>query len=145
ALDYLLCFTLSPLRRRKRPGARSAGRVQSVALRRVCDRELEIEKFVPREYWSLVATLTTPRGDAFEARLVGADGKKIQRLDIGSGAEAEELKKAIEAANFTVSTVEAKPARRNSQAPFTTSSLQQHTSRKLGLAQAHNRMHVSWA
>ncbi len=137
ALDYLVGFTLSPVLWRKLPGARSAGRVQSVALRLVCDRELEIEKFVAREYWSLVATLTTPRGDSFEARLVGADGKKIQRLDIGSGAEAEELKKAIEAANFTVSTVEAKPARRNPQAPFTTSTLQQEASRKLGFAPAH--------
>src|ERR1700748_917101 len=113
ALDYLVGFTLSPVLWRKLPGARSPGRVQSVALRLVCDRELEIEKFIPREYWSLVATLTTPRGDAFGARLVGADGKKIQRLDIGSGAEAEDFKKAIEAANFTVTTVEAKPARRN--------------------------------
>ena len=137
ALDYLVGFTLSPVLWRKLPGARSAGRVQSVALRLVCDRELEIEKFVPREYWSLVATLTTPRGDSFEARLVGADGKKIQRLDIGSGAEAEDLKKAIEAANFTVLTVEAKPARRNPQAPFTTSTLQQEASRKLGFAPAH--------
>ncbi|WOH69225.1 type I DNA topoisomerase [Bradyrhizobium sp. BWA-3-5] len=137
ALDYLVGFTLSPVLWRKLPGARSAGRVQSVALRLVCDRELEIEKFVPREYWSLVVTLTTPRGDAFEARLVGADGKKIQRLDIGSGAEAEDLKKAIEAASFTVSTVEAKPARRNPQAPFTTSTLQQEASRKLGFAPAH--------
>jgi DNA topoisomerase-1 len=137
ALDYLVGFTLSPVLWRKLPGARSAGRVQSVALRLVCDRELEIEKFIPREYWSLVATLTTPRGDAFEARLVGADGKKIQRLDIGTGAEAEDFKKAIEAANFTVSTVEAKPARRNPQAPFTTSTLQQEASRKLGFAPAH--------
>src|ERR1700716_730505 len=137
ALADLVGFTLSPVLWRKLPGARSAGRVQSVALRLVCDRELEIEKFVAREYWSLVATLTTPRGDAFEARLVGADGKKIQRLDIGSGAEAEELKKAIEAANFTVSTVEAKPARRNPQAPFTTSTLQQEASRKMGFAPAH--------
>src|ERR1700757_4492114 len=137
ALDYLVGFTLSPVLWRKLPGARSAGRVQSVALRLVCDRELEIEKFVPREYWSLVATLLTPRGEAFEARLVGADGKKIQRLDIGSGAEAEDLKKAIEAANFTVTTVEAKPARRNPQAPFTPSTLQQEASRKLGFAPAH--------
>src|ERR1700735_1044201 len=86
ALDYLVGFTLSPVLWRKLPGARSAGRVQSVALRLVCDRELEIEKFIPKEYWSLVATLTTPRGDAFEARLVGADGKKIQRLANGSPA-----------------------------------------------------------
>jgi DNA topoisomerase-1 len=136
ALDYLVGFNLSPVLWRKLPGARSAGRVQSVALRLVCDRELEIEKFVAREYWSLIATLATPRGDNFEARLVGADGKKIQRLDIGSGAEAEDFKKAIEAANFTVSTVEAKPARRNPQAPFTTSTLQQEASRKLGFAPA---------
>jgi DNA topoisomerase-1 len=137
ALDYLVGFTLSPVLWRKLPGARSAGRVQSVALRLVCDRELEIEKFVPKEYWSLVATLATPRGETFEARLVGADGRKLQRLDIGSGAEAEDFRKAIEAANFTVSTVEAKPARRNPQAPFTTSTLQQEASRKLGFAPAH--------
>ena len=102
ALDYLVGFTLSPVLWRKLPGARSAGRVQSVALRLVCDRELEIEKFVAREYWSLIATLLTPRGDAFEARLVGADGKKIQRLDIGTGAEAEDFKKALEAAAYAV-------------------------------------------
>ena len=137
ALDYLVGFTLSPVLWRKLPGARSAGRVQSVALRLVCDRELEIEKFVAREYWSLVATLLTPRGDAFEARLVGADGKKIQRLDIGSGAEAEDFRKAIEAAAFTVTAVDAKPARRHPQAPFTTSTLQQEASRKLGFAPAH--------
>jgi len=137
ALDYLVGFTLSPVLWRKLPGARSAGRVQSVALRLVCDRELEIEKFVPREYWSLVATLVTPRGDAFEARLVGADGQKIQRLDIGSGTEAENFKQALEAANFTVTSVEAKPARRNPQAPFTTSTLQQEASRKYGFAPAH--------
>jgi DNA topoisomerase I len=137
ALDYLVGFTLSPVLWRKLPGARSAGRVQSVALRLVCDRELEIEKFVPREYWSLVVTLLTPRGEAFEARLVGADGKKIQRLDIGSGAEAEDFRKAIEATAFTVASVDAKPARRNPQAPFTTSTLQQEASRKLGFAPAH--------
>ncbi|QND71756.1 type I DNA topoisomerase [Tardiphaga robiniae] len=137
ALDYLVGFTLSPVLWRKLPGARSAGRVQSVALRLVCDREQEIEKFIPREYWSLVTTLATPRGESFEARLVGADGKKIQRLDIGTGAEAEDFKKAIEAANFTVSTVDAKPARRNPHAPFTTSTLQQEASRKLGFAPAH--------
>ena len=122
---------------RKLPGARSAGRVQSVALRLVCDRELEIEKFVAREYWSLVATLATPRGETFEARLVGADGKKIQRLDIGSGAEAEAFKQALENARFTVATIEAKPARRNPPPPFTTSTLQQEASRKLGFAPAH--------
>src|SRR3954465_3101637 len=137
ALDYLVGFTLSPVLWRKLPGARSAGRVQSVALRLVCDRELEIEKFVPREYWSLVATMATPRGEMFEARVGGADGKKMQRLDIGTGAEAEDFKKAIEAAHFTVANVEARPARRNPQAPFTTSTLQQEATRKLGSAPAH--------
>lgn len=137
ALDYLVGFTLSPVLWRKLPGARSAGRVQSVALRLVCDRELEIEKFVAREYWSLVATLATPRNDSFEARLVGADGQKITRLDIGSGKEAEDFKRALESANFTVASVEAKPARRNPPPPFTTSTLQQEASRKLGFAPAH--------
>jgi DNA topoisomerase I len=137
ALDYLVGFTLSPVLWRKLPGARSAGRVQSVALRLVCDRELEIEKFVPREYWSLIATLATPRGDEFEARLVGADGKKIQRLDIGSGAEAEAFKQALESAAFSVANIEAKPTKRNPPPPFTTSTLQQEASRKLGFAPAH--------
>jgi DNA topoisomerase-1 len=137
ALDYLVGFTLSPVLWRKLPGARSAGRVQSVALRLVCDRELEIEKFVPREYWSLVATLATPRGDTFDARLVGADGQKIQRLDIGSGAEAEAFKQALETALFKAASVEARPARRNPPPPFTTSTMQQEASRKLGFAPAH--------
>ena len=137
ALDYLVGFTLSPVLWRKLPGARSAGRVQSVALRLVCDRELEIEKFVRQEYWSLVATLATPRQDTFEARLVGADGKKLQRLDIGSGAEAEAFKQALETAAFTVASVEAKPLKRHPYPPFTTSTLQQEASRKLGFAPAH--------
>ncbi len=137
ALDYLVGFTLSPVLWRKLPGARSAGRVQSVALRLVCDRELEIEKFVRHEYWSLVATLATPRQETFEARLVGADGKKLQRLDIGSGAEAAAFKQALETALFTVGSVEAKPVKRHPYAPFTTSTLQQEASRKLGFAPAH--------
>ena len=137
ALDYLVGFTLSPVLWRKLPGARSAGRVQSVALRLVCDRELEIEKFVAREFWSLVATLATPRGDTFEARLVGADGQKIQRLDIGSGAEAQAFREALESAAFTVAAVEARPTKRNPYPPFTTSTLQQEASRKFGFAPAH--------
>ncbi len=137
ALDYLVGFTLSPVLWRKLPGARSAGRVQSVALRLVADRELEIEKFVPREYWSLVATLATPRSETFEARLVGADGKKIQRLDIGTGAEAEQFKRDLETAQFTVASVEAKPGKRNPPPPFTTSTMQQEASRKFGFAPAH--------
>jgi DNA topoisomerase-1 len=136
ALDYLVGFTLSPVLWRKLPGARSAGRVQSVALRLVCDRELEIEKFVAKEYWSILAKLATPRNEVFEARLVGADGQKIQRLDIGSGAEADALTRDLENANFTITSVEAKPARRNPPPPFTTSTMQQEASRKLGFAPA---------
>ena len=136
ALDYLVGFNLSPVLWRKLPGARSAGRVQSVALRLVCDRELEIEKFVPREYWSLAAHLRTKADAPFVARLVGADGRKINRLDIGAGQEAADFRQALEAAAFTVKSVEAKPARRHPSAPFTTSTLQQEASRKLGLAPA---------
>ena len=137
ALDYLVGFTLSPVLWRKLPGARSAGRVQSVALRLVCDRENEIEIFRPREYWSLVATLATAKGGVFEARLAGADGRRIQRLDVGTAEEAEAFRRDLELATFRVATVEAKPARRHPQPPFTTSTLQQEASRKLGFAPAH--------
>ena len=137
ALDYLVGFTLSPVLWRKLPGARSAGRVQSVALRLVCDRELEIEKFVAKEYWSILAKLATPRNDVFEARLTGADGRKIQRLDINSGAEAEAFTRDLENAAFRVISVDAKPARRNPPPPFTTSTMQQEASRKLGFSPAH--------
>ncbi len=136
ALDYLVGFRLSPVLWRKLPGARSAGRVQSVALRLVCDRELEIEKFVSREYWSLAAHLKTKDGAPFIARLTGADGKKINRLDIGDGKQAQAFKAALDEAKFSVASVEAKPARRNPWPPFTTSTLQQEASRKLGFAPA---------
>jgi DNA topoisomerase I len=136
ALDYLVGFNLSPVLWRKLPGARSAGRVQSVALRIVCDRELEIEKFVAREYWSIIAHLRTEAKAPFTARLVGADGKKINRLDIGSGAEAEAFKAALEQALFSVAAIESKPVKRHPYPPFTTSTLQQEASRKLGLAPA---------
>jgi DNA topoisomerase-1 len=136
ALDYLVGFNLSPVLWRKLPGARSAGRVQSVTLRIVCDRELEIEKFVSKEYWSILAHLRTAASAPFTARLVGADGKKISRLDIGSGKEAEDFKAALEAAKFSVAEIESKPAKRHPYPPFTTSTLQQEASRKLGLAPA---------
>ncbi|GLK69567.1 type I DNA topoisomerase [Hansschlegelia plantiphila] len=134
ALDYLVGFTLSPVLWRKLPGARSAGRVQSVSLRLVCDREAEIERFTPREYWSLIASLSTPKGESFEARISSADGKKLGRLDVPDEATATALKQAIEASDLKVESVEAKPGRRNPQPPFTTSTLQQEASRKLGLA-----------
>src|ERR1700761_2698793 len=113
ALDYLVGFNLSPVLWRKLPGSRSAGRVQSVALRVVCDRELEIERFIAREYWTILAHLKTPADAAFTARLVGADGKKINRLDIGSGAEAEAFKTALENARFSALEIESKPVKRH--------------------------------
>ncbi len=136
ALDYLVGFTLSPVLWRKLPGARSAGRVQSVALRIVCDRELEIEKFVAREYWSILAHLRTEADASFTARLVGADGRKIGRLDVGSGAEAEAFRQALENAKFSAAAIESKPVKRHPYAPFTTSTLQQEASRKFGMAPA---------
>jgi DNA topoisomerase-1 len=132
ALDYLVGFTLSPVLWRKLPGARSAGRVQSVALRLVCDREAEIERFRPQEYWSVLATLRTPRNDTFPARLTGLNGRKIERLTIGSGDDANAAKRQLENSTFTVQSVESKPQRRNPQPPFITSTLQQEAQRKLG-------------
>ncbi len=136
ALDYLVGFNLSPVLWRKLPGARSAGRVQSVALRLVCAREREIEEFKSREYWSLLAHLRTAGGAAFDARLIGADGKKISRLDIGSGDEAAAFKAALADATFSVAAIEAKPVKRHPFPPFRTSTLQQDASRKLGLSPA---------
>ena len=136
ALDYLVGFNLSPVLWRKLPGARSAGRVQSVTLRLVCDREMDIERFTSREYWSVIATLKTASGDTFDARMVGADGIKIARLDVGTEVDAIAFKTALESATFTVSQVESKPAKRNPYPPFTTSTLQQEASRKLGMAPA---------
>ncbi|HWA20700.1 MAG TPA: type I DNA topoisomerase [Devosia sp.] len=136
ALDYLVGFTLSPILWRKLPGSRSAGRVQSVALRLVCDREAEIEKFRPVEYWSVAAKLLE-KGKSFEARLYSVDGKVTDKLDIKTGGEAEALKRAIEAGRFSVKSVEKKPTKRNPYAPFTTSSLQQDASSRLGFSPKH--------
>src|SRR6478609_7063737 len=105
ALDYLVGFNLSPVLWRKLPGARSAGRVQSVALRLVCDRESEIERFISEEYWNLSALLKTPRGDEFEAKLVAANGKRLQARSIGNGDEAGKLKALLEGASYVVDTV----------------------------------------
>ena len=132
ALDYLVGFTLSPVLWRKLPGARSAGRVQSVALRLVCDREAEIERFKPQEYWSVNAKLRTLRNDAFTARLSELDGRKLDRLAIGTGNEANTAKRRLENSIFTVTSVESKPQRRNPPPPFITSTLQQEALRKLG-------------
>jgi len=136
ALDYLVGFTLSPVLWRKLPGARSAGRVQSVALRLVCDRESEIEAFKPQEYWSIIATLGTERNDRFTARVVGADGKKLGRLDIGDEPTARAIETTLKGAAYKIASVEAKGQKRNPYPPFTTSTLQQEASRKLGFAAA---------
>jgi len=133
ALDYLVGFTLSPILWRKLPGSRSAGRVQSVTLRLVADREAEIEKFKAEEYWSVEARLAQG-GKSFLTRLFSVDGKKTDKLDIKTGENAAELKKLIEAGQFNVSSVEKKPTKRNPYAPFTTSSLQQDASSRLGLS-----------
>ena len=136
ALDYLFGFTLSPVLWRKLPGAKSAGRVQSVALRLIVEREREIEKFVPQEYWSVIARLEQG-GTAFAARLVRFAGEKLERLSIGDAGTAERAKALVEAAVFRVEEVETKPQKRHPQPPFTTSTIQQEAARKLGFSASH--------
>ncbi len=133
ALDYLVGFNLSPVLWRKLPGAKSAGRVQSVCLRLIVEREMEIEAFKPREYWSVKALLKTPRGQDFEARLVSLAGKKLDRYDLENTTQAEMAVQAIESRDLSVTSVEAKPASRNPSPPFMTSTLQQEASRKFGM------------
>src|SRR5436190_14282692 len=134
ALDYLVGFTLSPVLWRKLPGSRSAGRVQSVALRLICEREAEIEAFKPREYWTIEVEFQTEAGERFTARLSYLDGKKLDRFDLDTEAKARAAANAILAApSFAVSGMESREVRRNPFPPFTTSTLQQEASRKLGL------------
>ncbi|QJF50566.1 type I DNA topoisomerase [Roseobacter ponti] len=133
ALDYLVGFNLSPVLWRKLPGAKSAGRVQSVTLRLIVEREMEIEAFRNREYWSVRAMLGTPRGQDFEARLTVLAGKKLERFDIADQTQAEMAVQAITSRDLKVKSVEAKPANRNPAAPFMTSTLQQEASRKFGM------------
>lgn len=140
ALDYLVGFTLSPVLWRKLPGSRSAGRVQSVALRLICEREAEIEVFQPREYWTVTAALSTVSGAPFTARLTHLDGKKLDQFDLNNAVLAEAARKAVETATLSVHAIERRKTRRNPQPPFTTSTLQQEASRKLGMgAQATMR------
>jgi len=136
ALDYLFGFTLSPVLWRKLPGAKSAGRVQSVALRLICEREHEIEIFKPQEYWQVLARLEHD-GTEFEARLVRFDGDKLERLSLGDAGIANRAREAVENGRFTVEEVETKPLRRNPAPPFTTSTLQQEAARKLGYSASH--------
>ena len=133
ALDYLVGFKLSPVLWRKLPGAKSAGRVQSVTLRVITEREMEIEAFRPREYWSVKALLSTPSGQEFEARLTELAGKKLDKFDLGDTTKAEMAVQAVSSRDLKVASVEAKPASRNPSAPFMTSTLQQEASRKFGM------------
>jgi DNA topoisomerase-1 len=136
ALDYLFGFTLSPVLWRKLPGAKSAGRVQSVALRLIVEREREIEAFRAEEYWSVLAKMQHD-GTEFDARLVKFKGVKLERLSLGNQGIAMEAKAAVEAGRFTVEGVETKPVKRNPAPPFTTSTLQQEAARKLGFSAQH--------
>ncbi len=131
ALDYLVGFTLSPVLWRKLPGSKSAGRVQSVALRLICEREAEIELFRPREYWTIEAEFRTPAGAPFRARLTHLDGRKLDQFDLADKAAADAAKAAVERGAFSVVSIEKKRVRRNPPPPFTTSTLQQDASRKL--------------
>lgn len=131
ALDYLVGFTLSPVLWRKLPGSKSAGRVQSVALRLICDREMEIEKFKSEEYWTVDADLITKAQATIRTHLINLDGKKLEKFDLNSEAKALEAKAKIEAQNFSISNVERKKANRYPAPPFTTSTLQQEAARKL--------------
>ncbi|MFA9231875.1 MAG: type I DNA topoisomerase [Microgenomates group bacterium] len=133
ALDYLVGFTLSPVLWRKLPGSRSAGRVQSVCLRLIVEREMEIEAFRAREFWSVEAVLVTPRGQEYAARLTILGGKKLDKFDIPTATAADLALHAVTSRALTVSSVEAKPASRNPYPPFMTSTLQQEASRKLGM------------
>ncbi|MFD2264540.1 type I DNA topoisomerase [Lacibacterium aquatile] len=134
ALDYLVGFTLSPVLWRKLPGSRSAGRVQSVALRLICEREAEIEAFRSQEYWSVAVDLKAPGGEAFVARLTNLDGKKLDKMSLKTADDATAAKLAVEAADLKVTSVEKKQAKRHPSPPFTTSTLQQEASRKLGFS-----------
>ncbi|NQU62199.1 MAG: type I DNA topoisomerase [Rhodospirillales bacterium] len=131
ALDYLVGFTLSPVLWRKLPGSKSAGRVQSVALRLICERETDIENFEAREYWSVKGDFKTPSGEVVNATLNNLNGDKLGKMDIANEAQAQAAVDAAMARDFTVKSVEKKQARRHPAAPFTTSTLQQEASRKL--------------
>lgn len=131
ALDYLVGFTLSPVLWRKLPGSKSAGRVQSVALRLICERETEIEKFKAEEYWTIDAELITKTQALIKSRLIQLDGKKLEKFDLNSEEKALDAKAKIEAQEFSIANVERKKTNRYPAPPFTTSTLQQEAARKL--------------
>ena len=133
ALDYLVGFTLSPVLWRKLPGARSAGRVQSVALRLICEREIEIESFIPQEYWSVNSHFSYEDNDPFEAKLTHFDSKKLEQFDINNEDRSEEIKLAIQEASFKITDIQEKNVSRKPSPPFITSTLQMEASRKLNM------------
>ena len=132
ALDYLVGFTLSPVLWRKLPGSRSAGRVQSVALRLICEREAEIEAFRSEEYWTIDAAFRTKERKNFTARLTHLDGEKLQKFSINTEEAAKAAVDRIKGGTYSVRSLEKKQTKRNPFPPFTTSTLQQEASRKLG-------------
>ncbi|MFI4987248.1 MAG: type I DNA topoisomerase [Alphaproteobacteria bacterium] len=134
ALDYLVGFTLSPVLWRKLPGSRSAGRVQSVALRLVCEREAEIELFRPREYWTIDVEFRTTGGQVLSARLTHLKGRKLDKFDLNDKAAADAAVAVLAGGDYAVVKVERKQQRRHPNPPFTTSTLQQEASRKLGFS-----------
>ena len=136
ALDYLVGFTLSPVLWRKLPGSRSAGRVQSVALRLICEREAEIEVFKSREYWTVDALFGTNKKQTLKARLTHLDGRKLDKFDLDTQERAEQAKREIERRAFSVASIDRRQVRRNPPPPFITSTLQQEASRKLGVGAA---------
>lgn len=134
ALDYLVGFNLSPVLWRKLPGSRSAGRVQSVALRLICEREHEIERFITQEYWDISLNMLSPKHEEFLSRLTHVNGEKLEKFSINNAQQAEEIAEGLRKGEYIISSIEKKQQKRNPQPPFTTSSLQQEAARKLGFS-----------
>ena len=140
ALDYLVGFTISPVLWRKLPGAKSAGRVQSVALRLICEREIEIESFIPKEYWSIEGLFSYEDFDPFEAKLTHYEGKKLEQFDINTENRSLEIKKNIDDSNFLINEIREKEVTRKPYPPFITSTLQMEASRKLNMTAKNTMM-----
>ena len=142
ALDYLVGFTLSPLLWRKLPGTRSAGRVQSVALRLICERETEIETFRKQEYWSIEADFGTPERHTFTTQLKKWKNKTLKQFDIPTQEYAQTIVSHLKCLTYRITDVQEKTIHRHPAAPFTTSSLQQEASRKFHLSVSRT-MHIA--
>jgi DNA topoisomerase-1 len=140
ALDYLVGFTLSPVLWRKLPGSRSAGRVQSVALRLICDREIEIEEFKSEEYWDIKIDLENSKKLPFQATIFEIEGKKLEKFSIKNQKQSQDLKKQLEEKDYQVLSITKKQSRRKPLPPFITSSLQQEAARKLGFSAKQTMM-----